>query len=139
MQFLNRIRLPARLENLEKLIQSVSECTRAQGFGPKKIIDLELAIEEALVNIFNYSYPEESGDVEVTCKRDDYGFIVEIIDSGIPFDITSLPEPDVTSELSERKIGGLGVFLTKKMVDEVQYRRGNDRNILHLIIRMDKG
>jgi anti-sigma regulatory factor (Ser/Thr protein kinase) len=65
--------------------------------------------------------------------------IIEIIDSGMPFDMTSLPNPDITSDISERKIGGVGVFLIKKMVDEVQYRRENDQNILSLIIKKGKG
>jgi anti-sigma regulatory factor (Ser/Thr protein kinase) len=139
VQLLNHIKLPAKIENLKRWTQSVLECARAQKFEGKRIQEIELALEEALVNICHYSYPEKPGEVEINCKLDGRHFIIEIIDSGIPFDITSLSEPDRTADVDERKIGGLGVFLIKRMMDEVRYRRENDRNILNLIIKMEKG
>ena len=69
------------------------------------------------------------------CQIDRGRFIIEIIDSGIPFDVTATPDPDVTAGIQEREPGGLGIFFMKKMMDEVRYRRENDRNILTLIIQ----
>jgi len=138
MKVLMTVALPAKLENLEGWVKSVSDCAASQGFDPKRIREIELAAEEALVNICNYAYPEKPGDAEVICRIDGNRFIVEIIDSGIPFDMTSLPDPDVTADADQRKIGGLGAFLVKKMVDEVRYRRENNRNILTLIVEKDK-
>ena len=89
MNVLLTIALPAKLENLERLMESVSKCARTQGFDQKKVNKIELAIEEVLVNIFNYSYPEKPGEVEINCKMENGRFIIEIIDSGIPFDMTS--------------------------------------------------
>lgn len=116
-------------------MEAVSECAKEQGFDQKKIGKIELALEEALVNICNYSYPEEPGNAEVSCKQDNRRFIIEIVDSGIPFDMTSLPAPDVTSSIEKRKIGGLGIFLIKKMVDGVKYRRKGSLNILNLTMK----
>jgi serine/threonine-protein kinase RsbW len=138
MDVLLTIALPAKLENLERLMESVSKCARTQGFDQKKVNKIELAIEEVLVNIFNYSYPEKPGEVEINCKMENGRFIIEIIDSGIPFDMTSLSDPDLTADVEERKIGGLGIFLVKKMVDEVRYRREKDRNILTLAVNKEK-
>ncbi len=138
MKVLMTLALPAKLENLERWVKSVSDCAESQGFDRKRIREIEVAAEEALVNICNYSYPEKTGGVEVVCKLDGDRFIIEIIDSGIPFDVTSLPDPDIMADADKRKIGGLGVFLIKKMVDEVRYRRENNRNILNLIIEKDK-
>jgi serine/threonine-protein kinase RsbW len=135
MRILLNIKLPARLENLGRWTEAVSECAREQGFDRKKIGRIELALEEALVNICNYAYPEEPGDVEVNCQEDDSRFIIEIIDSGNPFDMTSLPAPDLPSSIEERKIGGLGILLIKKMVDEARYRREGNFNILKLTIK----
>jgi len=135
MRLLLNIKLPAKLENLGRWMNGVSECARVQGFDEKKIGKIELALEEALVNICKYSYPDEPGDAEVNCKQDNGRFIIEIIDSGIPFDMSSLPAPDVTSNIEERKIGGLGIFLIKKMVDEVKYRRERNFNILKLTMK----
>ena len=135
MRTLLNIKLPATLENLGRWTEAISECARGHGFDEKKIDRIQLALEEALVNICKYSYPEEPGNAEVSCKQDNSRFIIEIVDSGIPFDMTSLPAPDLASSIEERKIGGLGIFLIKKMVDEVKYRRERNFNILKLIIK----
>lgn len=135
MRILLNIKLPAKLENLGRWMEAVSECARELGFDQKKIGKIELALEEALVNICKYSYPEEPGDAEVNCKQDNRRFIIEIIDSGIPFDMTSLPAPDLSSSIEKRKIGGLGIFLIKRMVDGVKYRRERNFNILKLTMK----
>ena len=65
-------------------------------------------------------------------------FVVEIADSGIPFDILSLPDPDTTAEIMDREIGGLGVYFIRKMTDEVSYRRLDGRNILRVVLHTQK-
>ena len=135
MKVLLSLRMPAKLENLEKLVLSVSDCARAQGFDQKRLSEIELSTEEALVNIFNYAYPQGPGDVELNCKLDDSHFVIEIIDSGVPFDISTLPDPDVTLNVDERKIGGLGIFLMKRLMDEIRTTREGVRNILSLVVR----
>jgi serine/threonine-protein kinase RsbW len=138
MIVLMTLALPAKLENLGGWVKSISDCAESQGFDRKRISGIELAGEEAFVNICNYSYPGKPGDVEAIFGLDGNRFIIEIIDTGIPFNIASLPDPDITADADDRKIGGLGIFLIKKMVDEVRYRRENNRNILSLIIEKDK-
>ena len=135
MQILLSLKLPAKLENLQRFMNSVSDCAKAEGFDRKRIDEIELALEEILVNIFHYAYPELPGDAEVNCKLETGRLIIEIIDSGIPFDVTSLTDPELTADVEERKIGGLGIFLVKRMVDEVKYRREKDKNILSLVIK----
>ena len=135
MKVLLNLKLPARVENLQRLVESVSHCAGGQDFDQKKIQKIELAVEEALVNIFNYAYPDGPGEVEVNCKADQDHFLIEIIDSGIPFDMTSLPDPDLTANVEDREIGGLGIYLIKKMVDEVKYGREGGRNILSLTMK----
>jgi len=135
---MSKIRLPARLENLEKLLQSVSSFAEEKGLSSKRIRKIELATEEALVNIFTYAYPEQgTGEVEIDCSMGErFELIIQLTDTGIPFDIDTLSDPDdLDAGLSERKIGGLGVFLIRKMVDEVKYRREGDKNILTLTFR----
>lgn len=134
MKLVSEIKLAAKLENLEMLVQSITACAREQGFSDNNLPVIELAVEEAFVNICKYAYHDGEGDVEIRCKLDDDRFIIEIIDSGIPFDITSLPDPDITQDISERKTGGLGVFFIKKMTDDIRYRREGNRNILNIVI-----
>ncbi len=135
MAVLAHLKMPAKLENLGRLMESVSDCAKSQGFGQEEIRKIELAAEEALVNIFRYAYPEGPGDVEMTCGADRGRFTLEIIDSGIFFDPTAMPDPDVTSGIQERETGGLGVFFIRRMMDEVRYRRERDQNILTLVIQ----
>ena len=135
MEALISLKLPARLENLEPWMRAVSDCARGLGFDQKRISEMELAIEEALVNISSYSYPEGQGDAEIICKAEGHDFVVEIIDSGIPFDMTELPDPDTAADISERRIGGLGILFIRKMTNEVHYHREGDRNILNLVFR----
>jgi len=135
MNVLSTIKVPAKLEYLHRIMDGISQCARELGFDQKRISEIELAGEEALVNIFNYAYQGNVGDVEVICKLDrNERLIIEIIDSGTPFNLLSIEEPDTTVDISERRIGGLGVFLVKKLTDDVQCRREGEKNILTLII-----
>jgi len=134
-----RIKLPAQLEYLQKFIDFVATCSREQGFEKKRVHEIELATEEALVNIFYYAYKENNGDVEIICKLDNNTrFIIEVVDTGIPFNVLSVAAPDITADLSERQTGGLGVFLIKKFMDAVQYRHEGNKNILSLILVKSK-
>lgn len=131
------MKLPAQLDSLEKLMQFVSGFAGDHGFSEKKIFDIQLATEEALLNIFQYAYPgEHKGEVEVTCEmQSDSELNIRILDTGIPFDILSLSEPDLACPLPNRKIGGLGCYLIRKVTDDVHYRRQGDTNILTLLVR----
>jgi anti-sigma regulatory factor (Ser/Thr protein kinase) len=133
---MSKTRHPAKIENLGKFMGFVSDFVKAEGFTEKRIREIELATEEALLNIFNYAYPEGvDGEVEVRCRMDEKsGLIMEILDSGKPFDVQSVPDPDLSLDVSDRKIGGLGILLIKKMVDEVQYRREGESNILTFVV-----
>ena len=66
--------------------------------------------------------------------EDQSSLVIEILDTGEPFDIQSVPEPDLTLDVSERKVGGLGIYLIKKMVSRFHYRREGQSNILTLVI-----
>ena len=80
------------------------------------------------------------GDVEVICKLDPQDrLIIEILDSGVPFDMLSLGEVDTTADISERKVGGLGIFLIRKLMDDVQYQHEGPKNVLSLIVNKSKG
>jgi len=118
-------------------MQFVSGFAGNYGFSKNRISEIQLATEEAFLNIFLYAYPgEHKGEVEVTCEMmSDSELNIRILDNGIPFDILSLSEPDLTCPLPDRKIGGLGCYLIRKMVDEVHYRRQGDTNILTLLVR----
>ncbi|MFC1995627.1 ATP-binding protein [Chloroflexota bacterium] len=129
-----RIKLTAKLEKLEPMLTFIEQGAINQGFDATNLNRMHLASEEVLVNIINYAYPDKCGNIEITYGvKEDERFVMEIIDWGIPFDPLSLPKPDVEAPLEKRKVGGLGIYLVRILMDEVNYRRDQDRNILTLI------
>jgi serine/threonine-protein kinase RsbW len=132
----SRLRLPAKLENLEYFVVRAASCAARLGFTKKRIGEIELAVEEAIVNICSYAYQGEAGDIEMMCKANGSNFIIDIEDDGKPFNILDLPEPDVTAGIMERQVRGLGVLLIKKFIDEVYYNREVDKNKLSLVVRL---
>jgi len=134
-------KVQARLENLQELLRRVSACAEAQGFSRKRIQEIELVTEEALVNIFQHAYLEgESGDVEIHCEGGGGGvLILTLRDTGNPFEIQTFPQPNLKAPVSERKIGGLGVFLIRKLTDNLEYRREGNQNVLTLAFREARG
>ncbi|HRV43161.1 MAG TPA: ATP-binding protein [Syntrophales bacterium] len=127
---------PAVLENLEFFIQGLSRWLADGGMRPDCIKRVQLAVEEALVNVFRYAYGKGSGMVSLRGRKTEDGlFLIEIIDQGVPFDICTAPAPDLSCTITDRKIGGLGVFFIKKMTDEIRYRREGDSNVLTLVVR----
>jgi serine/threonine-protein kinase RsbW len=125
------------MENLGALMRVATDLAAMQGFSQRRIREIELAMEEALVNIFRYAYPEgQAGEAEVTSgmtEEDD--LFVEILDEGIVFDMESFPEPDLRASLPNRSVGGLGIHLIRKMADRVKYLRKADTNILTLLFK----
>ncbi len=131
------IELPARIENLEKFSEQVLECAKNAGVDQKKLMHISIALEEVIVNIINYSYVDAEGKITIECSTESKNrFIITIIDSGTPFDITTSSTPDLTSDIDDRAVGGLGIHLVKEMMDEVHYHHENKQNILQLIINM---
>jgi serine/threonine-protein kinase RsbW len=129
------IRVPAGMDSLHTLLAFVGSCLESQGIGQERLREIELAMEEILVNIFNYAYPERQGDVEIACMFDDGGGLqVEVSDQGIPYNSLSRGNPDLQAGIEERGIGGLGVFFVKQLVPAIRYRWEDGRNILTLPI-----
>ena len=132
---MSSIQLPAKIENMEQLIQFISDAARAHGFSGKRIKEIELASEEVLVTIINYAYPDCQGNIKISCMQDLLkSLIIEIEDTGIVFDMLSIKEPDISADISDRQIGGLGVFLVRKLIDEVIPHRKDSKNILKLVV-----
>ena len=134
----NQVVLPAKLENLPHFNQLVTDTARQQDLPEGKAAALELAFEEALVNIINHAYPDGEGDILVACLKDpDKGFTIRIEDSGPPFDPLQMDSPDTTLGIEERAIGGLGIHLIKKFASDLDYQRAGGKNVLTLRKRIE--
>ncbi len=130
-----RIRLSAEMQNLEHFVSAIREYAARHTFTEKRIREIELAAEEALVNIFQHAYPAgQGGEVTLECSLNRMQqLIIRFMDTGIPFDGSAFDAPDLTSELDERPVGGLGLFFIHAMMDEVSFHREGDTNILTLL------
>ena len=93
---------------------------------------LRLSIEEAVENVVRYAYDGGIGWLEVGTSLDQDSLVltIELRDAGVPFNPLEKADPDVTLSADERKIGGLGIFLCKKMMDSIEYRYENGNNVL---------
>jgi len=105
------------------------------GVHPKRVMHLELAVEEAAVNICSYAYEIPPGEITIRISRETEVVRIELVDVGVPFDPLAADAPDIKSELENREVGGLGIFLIRRVLDEVHYSRSGDRNILSLAVR----
>jgi len=112
----------------------------ACGMDDHQLNQIELSLEEILVNVISYAYPSnQKGDIEIRCSWDtQQGLVIGVTDSGVAFDPLAEPDPDTTLPLDELGIGGLGIFLTKKMMDKVTYERSHGKNILTMSKRCSK-
>lgn len=105
------------------------------GLHPQRLMQLELAVEEAVVNICLYAYEVPPGEVLIRVEPREESFAVELVDEGVPFDPLAVGEPDLRTPVGERQVGGLGIFLVRRVMDEVSYRRDGSRNVLRLVVR----
>jgi anti-sigma regulatory factor (Ser/Thr protein kinase) len=121
-------------DQLPNVISYVSGAAEEWGLHPQRLMQLELAIEEAVVNICHYAYAVPPGELLVRLTMSPASFIVELVDEGIPFDPLAIPEPDLRAAAEERSVGGLGIFFVRRVMDEVGYMRDGSRNILRLAI-----
>ncbi len=139
MEILSQITLPADFGNLLALITSVADSAAKQGFSSRIISRISVAAEEAIVNIIRYAYPDTKGNIRVTCMKDiSDDLIIEIEDSGTPFNILEKKDPHLSSGIKDREVGGLGIYIIKKFTDELYYRRENEKNLLRMILKQKK-
>ena len=128
------ITLRAVLEEFPRLHAFLENLAAEIGMPEHPTGQLLIAADEIFTNIAAYAYAPDSGDVEVAVRNDpaERRVTVTFSDRGKPFDPLAGPDPDVTAPLAERPIGGLGIFVVKKLMDHVEYRRDHGCNRLTL-------
>ena len=117
----NVLRIPAKLEGMDVVLAFVSFLLDAHGCVPKARTKIRMAVEELYVNVSLYAYPEADGWVEIRGGVEDGVAVFRLIDGGTPFNPLAKPDPDVLLSGEARNIGGLGIFMVKNMLDELEY------------------
>lgn len=137
MSLKKTLTVSAKNEKLDEIIDFISENVQIEGVKPpkKRIMQIQLATEEVFVNIANYAYKDIIGDVTVKVYEEPKSkSVIEFIDNGRPFNPLTMESPDTMIPVEDRDVGGLGIFLVKKMVNEVKYNFLDGKNILKLYI-----
>jgi anti-sigma regulatory factor (Ser/Thr protein kinase) len=127
----------AELGNLDEVLRFVADGLTAAGCSVKARTQAMIAAEEAFVNIARYAYAPLSGGVSVRLSVDGGECaVIEFEDGGKPYDPAARAAPDISAGAEKREVGGLGVFMVKKLMDGVEYRREGGKNILTLKKRL---
>ena len=129
----NTLHLNNNVQHVPHLANFIDSVAEANGIDPATTMSLNLAMEEAVVNVIKYAYPDGViGDIDVTATVEDGTITFTIEDSGVAFDPTAKADPDLTLAAEDRPIGGLGIHLVRQLMDSIGYERRGDKNILTL-------
>lgn len=122
----------ATIENIEKVTDFVNEQLEVLNCPMKAQMQIDIAIDELFGNIARYAYSLDTGEVTVRVEVTDspLSVIITFIDNGVPYDPLAKEDPDTTLSAEERQIGGLGIYMVKKSMDEITYNYRNGQNIL---------
>lgn len=138
---MSEITVLAVTEQLDTVIQFVDQHLEAAHCSGKVIGQIELAVEEIYTNIANYAYHPENGTAKICCeiKGEPLQVIIGFSDEGKPYNPLERQEPDLTAGVEEREIGGLGIFLVRKIMDAVDYQFVDGKNILTIRKNVEPG
>ena len=121
------------VQQVPQLAEFIDRVCETAGVDLPLTAKLNLAIEEAVVNVMDYAYPKDvKGEVRIEAIAEEACLTFVISDSGVAFDPTAKEDADTTLSLEERPIGGLGIFLVRQIMDSVDYERKDGKNILTL-------
>jgi serine/threonine-protein kinase RsbW len=128
---------PGRLESLADIRDFIVKIARSAGFNDQDVYAVELAVDEACTNIIEHAYGgKQSGEIECTCIDTDKELVITIKDYGEPFNPDAVPEPNFSVALEDLKPRGAGLFIMKKMMDEVNFTFDREKgNILRMVKR----
>ena len=131
---MKELTLAAKVENIQIVTAFVDEQLEELDCPMKAQMQIDIAIDELFSNIAHYAYHPGVGDatVQVDVIKEPLSVVITFMDKGVPYDPLSEDEPDITLSAEERKIGGLGIFMVKKNMDEIAYRYENGSNILSI-------
>ena len=116
------LEVKAKLENLAVIDDFITESMKQLGMKKDETLQVRLAVNEACTNIIQHAYSGESEEpIIILCSMSGNDLVIEIRDWGKPFDPDAVPQPDIESELFERKEGGVGIFLMRQMMNDVRY------------------
>lgn len=127
--------IKATVDNLDKLLAFVDGELEKLDCPMKEQMQIDVAVEELFVNIVSYAYAPGEGDatVQVEPAQDHCSVTITFMDSGVPYNPLAKPDPDITLSAEERPIGGLGIYMVKKSMDDMRYEYRDGKNNLTIM------
>lgn len=131
---MKELTIDATIENIAAVTAFVDEQLEQLNCPMKTQIQVDVAIDELFGNIANYAYNPQTGaaTVRVEVTENPLAVVITFIDNGVPYDPLAKPDPDVTLSAEEREIGGLGIYMVKKSMDDISYEYRDGKNILRI-------
>lgn len=131
------MKFTASLDALDEIMAFLRQEAQKVGMAPSLKQKMELACEEAVVNIISYAYDKKAGEIEIECAKVKGRFEITLRDWGAPFNPIDVEiNPQFGTPIKERKIGGMGIYLIRKIIDEVSYQRNGSENVLRLAFNL---
>ena len=129
--------IEAKNEKLDQVLDFVNEMLEELGCSIKDQNRIDIAVEEVFVNIANYAYGEETGEMTLSAETAEApkSITLSFFDRGTPYDPLAKEDPDITLPASERPIGGLGIFMVKNIADELSYEYKDGQNVFTFVKR----
>jgi anti-sigma regulatory factor (Ser/Thr protein kinase) len=124
------LKIKSQLVELDRMRSFLKKHLKGLKISDKDYFKIELALLEICVNIIRYAYPQSNGDILIKAWHDEGKMFFEIRDSGVPFDPRKLKTPDIDESIRKEQTGGLGVFLSRTLMDGFDYKREDDQNVL---------
>ena len=131
-----RLTIETKLEEMDRLASAIEDFGQEDNWPPDLTFQVNLALEELWLNVVNHGHDGGFHEVEIELTSEEEAVTIEITDDGKPFDpLQDAPDPSVNAPLGDRPIGGLGVYLVREMMDEMEYKREDGKNRLTLVKR----
>lgn len=132
---MRELKVEAKVDNLTTVLEFIDELLEQMECGMKTQMQIDVAVEEMFVNVASYAYGDDVGmaTIVVDERQNPHAVAITIIDTGVPYDPLAKEDPDVTLSANERQIGGLGIYMVKKSMDDVLYEYTDGQNIFTMI------
>lgn len=128
------LKLESSLEALGQIERAVEEFGAEHEWPAELLFHVQLTLDELATNVINHGYGESGYSFQITVKSKPEAVQIELVDEARPFDpLKNAPHPAIDAGVQERKVGGLGVYIVKELMDELEYRRENGKNCLTLV------
>ena len=131
---MSELNIDAKTENLDKVLAFVDQHLEERGCAVQVQMQIDVAVEELFVNIAQYAYAPDTSvaTIRVELQEDPLVVVITFIDNGIPYNPLAKEDPDITLSAEERPIGGLGIYMVKKSMDDMSYEYKDGQNILRI-------